>query len=103
MPARLPLAAQLLPNLSLAALSLSAIALGAWAGPSQAQSAPKPTCPLVVPANQQVLQPKRIKPEQVKAKNALGCLSPADAVYGADGCPLRLCGPNAGVIQLPVP
>jgi hypothetical protein len=33
----------------------------------------------------------------------MGCLSPADAVYGADGCPLRLCGADAGVIQLPEP
>jgi hypothetical protein len=57
----------------------------------------------VVPANQRELQPKRIQPQQVKAKNALGCLSPADAVYGADGCPLRLCGAGAGVIQLPEP
>lgn len=77
--------------------------LGATLGPAQAQPLPKPSCQLVVPANQRVLQPKRIQPEQVKAKNAMGCLSPADAVYGADGCPLRLCGPNAGVIQLPEP
>ena len=39
------------------------------------------------------LQPKRLKPQEVKAKNAAGCLSPADAIYGADGCPLKLC-PN---------
>jgi len=39
----------------------------------------------------------------VASKNALGCLSPADGIYGPDGCPLRLCGPEAGVIQLPLP
>jgi len=76
-----------------------------WAsqGPAGAQALPKPACPLVVPPNQKLLQPRRIQPDQVKAKNAMGCLSPADAVYGADGCPLRLCGPDAGVIQLPEP
>ena len=77
--------------------------LGASQGSAQAQALPKPSCPLVVPASQTLLQPRRIQPDQVKAKNAMGCLSPADAVYGADGCPLRLCGPDAGVIQLPEP
>jgi hypothetical protein len=87
----------------MAAFSLSAIVVGAWAEPSQAQYRPKPSCPLLVPANEEFVQPKRIQPDQVKAKNAMGCLSPADAVYGADGCPLKLCGPDAGVIQLPEP
>ena len=68
---------------------------------AQAQALPKPPCPLVVPASQKLLQPRRIQPNQVQAKNAMGCLSPADAVYGADGCPLRICGAEAGVIQLP--
>ena len=69
----------------------------------QAQGLPKPPCPLVVPASQKLFQPRRIQPNQVQAKNAMGCLSPADAVYGADGCPLRMCGAEAGVIQLPEP
>ena len=60
-------------------------------------------CPLLVPATQSELQPLRISPSQVAAKNARGCLSAADAVYGPDGCPLRLCGRSAGVIQLPAP
>lgn len=77
--------------------------LGVCQGQVDAQPLPNPSCPLVVPANQRVFQPKRILPEQVKVKNTMGCLSPADAVYGADGCPLRLCGPDAGVIQLPEP
>lgn len=77
--------------------------MGASPRPAHAQALPKPSCPLVVPPSQKLLQPRRIQPEQVKAKNAMGCLSPADAVYGADGCPLRLCGLNAGVIQLPEP
>ena len=55
----------------------------------------------MVPPDQSVLQPRKISPEQVKAKNGMGCLSPADAIYGPNGCPLRLCGPDAGVIQLP--
>jgi len=50
-------------------------------------------CPLLVPSQMPFLQPKRLKPGEVKAKNASGCLSPADAIYGADGCPLKLC-PN---------
>lgn len=77
--------------------------LGASQGTVKAQALPKPPCPLVVPTSQKVLQPRRIQPDQVQAKNTMGCLSPADAVYGADGCPLRLCGPGAGVIQLPEP
>ena len=50
-------------------------------------------CPLLVPSEMPFLQPKRLKPGEVKAKNASGCLSPADAIYGSDGCPLKLC-PN---------
>jgi len=60
-------------------------------------------CKLVVPADQAVLQPMKIRPEQVNLKNRLGCLSPADALYGPDGCPVRLCGKNDGVFQLPPP
>jgi len=75
--------------------------LGSFQGTAQAQNLPKPSCPLVVPASQKLLQPRRIQPDQVQAKNAMGCLSPADAVYGADGCPLRMCGAESGVIQLP--
>ncbi len=75
----------------------------ASAAPALAQSPIGDSCPLVVPPGQRLLQPRRIQPDQVKAKNAMGCLSPADAVYGADGCPLRLCNPDAGVIQLPPP
>jgi hypothetical protein len=51
------------------------------------------SCPLLVPSQVSYLQPKRLKPEEVKAKNAAGCLSPADAIYGPDGCPIKLC-PN---------
>ena len=51
------------------------------------------SCPLVVPSQMSFLQPKRLRPEEVKSKNAGGCLSAADAIYGADGCPLKLC-PN---------
>jgi hypothetical protein len=70
---------------------------------AQAQQRLAGQCPLLVPASQSELQPLRIPPSQVAAKNARGCLSPADAVYGPDGCPQRLCGQNAGVIQLPEP
>lgn len=60
-------------------------------------------CKLVVPAEQAVLQPMKILPEQVALKNRLGCLSPEDAVYGPDGCPARLCGKGEGAFQLPPP
>ena len=59
------------------------------------------SCPLLVAPSNSEFQPKRIQPRQVAAKNAAGCLSPADAIYGPDGCPLKLCGANSGVIPLP--
>ena len=88
---------RLLLGLAIAGVGL----LGSLQGQVQAQGLPKPSCPLVVPASQKLLQPRSIQPNQVQAKNAMGCLSPADAVYGADGCPLRICGAEAGVIELP--
>ena len=90
---------RLLLGLAIAGVGL----LGGLQGQARAQGLPKPPCPLIVPASQKLLQPRRIQPNQVQAKNAMGCLSPADAVYGADGCPLRICGAEAGVIQLPAP
>jgi hypothetical protein len=69
--------------------------------PSQANDAVgtlQPPCPRIAsPAGQSYLQPARLPPDQVKGKNQLGCLSPADAIYGSDGCPLRFCGSDAGV------
>jgi len=59
------------------------------------------SCPLLVAPSNSEFQPKRIQPSQVAAKNAAGCLSPADAIYGPDGCPRKLCGANSGVIPLP--
>jgi hypothetical protein len=87
------------PQPALAAL----LGLALLAGPGLAQSRPGNGCPLIVPASQAELQPLRIRPHQVAGKNARGCLSPADAIYGPDGCPRQLCGANAGVIQLPPP
>ncbi len=77
------------------------LTLALMAGPALAQSRPGNGCPLVVPASQAELQPLRIRPSQVAAKNAMGCLSPADAIYRPNGCPQRLCGRNSGVLQLP--
>ena len=79
------------------------LGLALLTGPALAQYRPGNGCPLIVPASQAELQPLRIRREQVAGKNARGCLSPADAIYGPDGCPQRLCGGNAGVIQLPPP
>lgn len=58
---------------------------------SSAPWVPGASCPLLVPLSDSVLQPLRIEPRQVPRKNAGGCLSAADALYSADGCPLRLC------------
>jgi hypothetical protein len=52
---------------------------------------------MLVPADAPYLQPKRLKPEEVQAKNAGGCLSQADAVYGPDGCPIKLCPSPTGM------
>ena len=70
---------------------------------AQAQQRMAGQCPLIVPAHQQALQPMRLDPALVAAKNRMGCLSPDDAIYGPDGCPLRRCGNGAGVFQLPAP
>jgi len=60
-------------------------------------------CPLIVKPVNAVFQPLPIQPSQVEAKNRAGCLSPGDAVYGPDGCPIRLCRDGGGVIPLPGP
>ena len=39
-------------------------------------------CPLIVRKDKQILQPRPIPPAQVAGKNAMGCLSAADAIYG---------------------
>ena len=97
MPSRRPIRTSWATALGSGALA----SLLSLAGPVEADPLLGDRCPLVVPPDQSVLQPRKISPEQVKAKNGMGCLSPADAIYGPNGCPLRLCGPDAGVIQLP--
>ena len=97
---------------------LAGWAVGAEDLGASAQNAPSPNqplaidgpaalvpspCRLLVPQSQSVLQPMKIRPEQVPLKNRLGCLSPADAIYGADGCPMKLCGKGQGAFQLPLP
>ena len=63
---------------------------------------PVPPCRLVVPVREAPLQPLHLHPAQVPLKNSFGCLSPADAVYGPEGCPTRLCGSSKGnQISLP--
>jgi len=63
---------------------------------------PVPPCPLVVPRRDYALQPLHIRPQEVAWKNRLGCLSAADAVYGPDGCPRKLCGEAGGrTLRLP--
>ena len=82
------------------------LAAAAWTVGSTALAAEtfpyEPPCPVLASPgkpNPTLLQPMRIKPQQVKAKNAMGCLSPSDAIYGPDGCPLRFCGANSGTFQ----
>lgn len=62
---------------------------------------PPNSCPAIVDVNAGGIQPMRLPTTEVAAKNKLGCLSPNDAIYGADGCPLRLCGQNQGAVPLP--
>ena len=62
---------------------------------------PASSCPAIVNVAAGEIQPIRIAPADVNAKNRLGCLSPNDAVYGADGCPLRLCAVSSGAVPLP--
>ena len=94
--------------LALASLTLVLSGLSARAqSPSPNQplaidGLPPPPCPLLVPASDYALQPLRIQPSQVARKNAVGCLSPADAaLYGPDGCPVKLCHPPQGTVPLP--
>ena len=63
---------------------------------------PIPPCPLIVPVRDAPLQPLHLHPSQVPLKNSFGCLSPGDAIYGADGCPKRLCGNTRGS-QISIP
>ena len=100
-------------------IALSILMVGAATGGAAAQGSPSPNqqplaidgpaaltpsaCKLVVPQSEAVLQPMRIRRDQVPLKNRLGCLSPADAVYGPDGCPIRLCGPTKGAFSLGSP
>jgi hypothetical protein len=62
---------------------------------------PPNSCPAIVNVNAGEIQPLRLPASEVAAKNQLGCLSPNDAIYGVDGCPLRLCGQNQGSVPLP--
>jgi hypothetical protein len=59
------------------------------------------SCPAIVNVAAGEIQPMRLPPAEVAAKNKLGCLSPNDAIYGADGCPTRLCGQTKGAVPLP--
>jgi len=95
--------------LAAAALLVTAVApAGAQIpSPNQPEAIPaspglnQPPCPRIGPPG--TIQPLRIQPRQVKAKNARGCLSAEDALYGADGCPLRFCGTRTPRLQLPAP
>jgi hypothetical protein len=60
-----------------------------------------PPCPRIGPPA--TIQPLRIQPRQVPSKNASGCLSAEDAVYGPDGCPTRFCGLGSPRLHLPAP
>lgn len=98
-----------------ACTSFAAGSLAAFAAPSLAQ-VPSLNQPEAIPARRGLnpapcprigppgtIQPLRIQPRQVGAKNARGCLSAEDAVYGPDGCPVRFCGTRTPRLQLPAP
>lgn len=62
---------------------------------------PPSPCPRLVPLQDAALQPLRIAPDQVAKKNSMGCLSPADAaLYGPDGCPVKLCRLPQGTVPI---
>jgi hypothetical protein len=88
-------------------LSLSGAGLAQTPSPNQPEAIqPRdgltpPPCPRIGPPG--TIQPLRIQPQQVKAKNARGCLSAEDALYAPDGCPTRFCGPRIPRLQLPPP
>lgn len=76
--------------------ALPLLALGFGAQPARAQASLNPldlprSCPALLPKDQSFLEPMRLSPKEVAAKNARGCLSPGDAIYGPDGCPTKLC------------
>jgi len=96
------------PSLMRLALLMLLGSLTMAATPSTAQQSQPPSpyqrrCPRLAPANNPTsVQPLRIQPGQVPRKNARGCLSPADAaVYGPDGCPVKLCHAPQGTMPLP--
>jgi len=61
-----------------------------------------PSCPRLNQQDPAAIQPLRLDPAQVALKNRIGCLSMQDAIYGRDGCPLRLCGERyANPLKLP--
>ena len=62
---------------------------------------PASSCPAIVNVSAGDIQPMRLPPDEVAAKNKLGCLSPNDAIYGPDGRPTRLCGQAQGAVPLP--
>ena len=91
-----PIAALLAAGLTLAA--------GAWMAPLKAAPQPGPmggeaprSCPALLPKSESFLEPMRLRPAEVPAKNARGCLSPGDAIYGPDGCPKKLCPQPQGL------
>ena len=88
----------MLAALALAGLStIGSVAHAAPLGPGARGALPPRGCPALLPANESFLEPMPLPPRDVAAKNAKGCLSPADAIYGADGCPSRLCPQPTGL------
>jgi hypothetical protein len=88
-----------------AALLAAPPATAQSSSPNQPEAIPRhrglflPPCPRIgAPGS---IQPLRIHPRQVAAKNRMGCLSAEDAVYGPDGCPIRFCGTRTPRLSLP--
>ena len=80
-------------------LSVLASPWAAMAAPQPALNQDKPprTCPALLPGDESFLEPIPLSPREVPAKNAKGCLSPGDAIYGPDGCPKKLCPQPKGL------
>lgn len=77
-------------------LSWQSTAMAAPQPPSQGDQPPR-SCPALLPRDERILEPIPLSPKDVPLKNAKGCLSPGDAIYGPDGCPKQLCPQPKGL------
>jgi hypothetical protein len=95
-PSTLRCSAGLLALLALTGASLSSPVKAAPLPYLDGSDLPR-SCPALLPSYESFLEPMPLRPQDVPAKNAKGCLSPSDAIYGPDGCPKKLCPQPKGL------